>query len=135
MQRTGIMSASLKNIMYSLVVASVAMCVGVWRRLGCNWVGTGGAHKSAIKLCLPPETCKLYAKRKQLSTTGIWHLCEVNVNNNNNAWALVYTHFGVELYPKRAVCVCTRVLVVLIVTRRITAVAFGRRRTVPELST
>jgi len=56
---------------------------------GCNWVGAGAAHKSAIKLCLPPETCKLYAKRKQLSTTGIWHLCEVNVNNNN-ARARVY---------------------------------------------
>jgi len=85
-----------------LIVAIVG--VGVWPGVGCNWVG--GAHKSAIKLCLPPETCKLYAKRKQLSTTGIWHLCEVNVNNNSACAPCIY-HSGVELYPESAVHVCT----------------------------
>jgi len=77
---------------------------------------------------------QIICKTETTPPTGIWHLCEVNVNNN--ARAAVYIHSEVKLYPKRAfpcAYMCARVLLALIVTHRITAVAFGRRRAVPEL--
>jgi len=97
-------------MMYSLVVVGigtlVATSVGVWPRAGVpNLVATGGAHKSTIKLCLPLETCKLYAKRKQLRRLAFGIYAR---------WMLIIMlapciHSEVKLYLKCAFASCAYV--------------------------